>query len=318
MRILYRSEDFPPGTVSNGFGMLAVTWDEILWAAMTVGRPSRNHIFSHADSSVYEAIFRCSLVRMAIEQETATYWPWNGQVLKRTDAFRSLDPSEKGAVTYFLGLTFCKLFASKLLDTPWLLHVDVWRPMLDPVLRSRSRPDLVGEHRRGGNWYAFECKGRTSPPDSTTKANAKTQAQRLVKVQNTKCALHIAAITYFKNETLEFYWQDPEPNEGRGVVLPEAPQMWRHHYRPVVELLRSRAETISDQVIQMEDLDLEIGVHPDIASHLQNNRWREAKMAAQEIFGTTHETRTEDGYFLDGILVRAGQSWHQKYREFWE
>jgi hypothetical protein len=37
-------------------------------------------------------------------------------LLRRTAA-RTLDPSEKGAVNYFLGMTFCKLFAAKLLNS---------------------------------------------------------------------------------------------------------------------------------------------------------------------------------------------------------
>jgi hypothetical protein len=64
------------------------------------------------------AIFRWSLVRMALQQRGA-----RGQKLVRTDAFEQMDPTEKGAINYFLGLLGCKLFASKLLDWPWTLHL---------------------------------------------------------------------------------------------------------------------------------------------------------------------------------------------------
>jgi hypothetical protein len=81
--------------------------------------------------------------------------------LRRTNAFVSLGPTEKGMVSYFLGMTLCKLFASRLLSAPWLLHLDVFRPVLNPVTLGRSRPDLVGEDI-AGNWHAFESKGRSS------------------------------------------------------------------------------------------------------------------------------------------------------------
>ena len=74
-----------------------------------------------------EAIFRWSMVRMALQQRGP-----HGRKLVRTDLFKQMDPTEKGAVSYFLGLLTCKMFASKLLDAPWALHLDVFRPMLSP------------------------------------------------------------------------------------------------------------------------------------------------------------------------------------------
>lgn len=65
----YISEDFPAGgPVANGFAVLTATWDDLLWAAVTVGRPNRNYVFLHGTASMYEALFRLSLVRMALEQ----------------------------------------------------------------------------------------------------------------------------------------------------------------------------------------------------------------------------------------------------------
>jgi len=174
---------------------LSVTWDDILWAAVTVGRPNRHYVFRHGAASVYEAVFRWSLVRMALEQRGP-----RGSRLRRTTAAKTLDPTEKGAVSYFLGMTFCKLFATELLNTPWLLHLDVCRPSLNPVLTGRSRPDLVGRVNGTRQWHAFECKGRISPPDATTKTKAKNQAQRLVSVNGTPCTLHVGAIVTFRHK----------------------------------------------------------------------------------------------------------------------
>src|SRR5438045_4082788 len=135
LQIAYESEGFPAGApVANGLATLNTSWDELLWAAITVGRPSRNYVFPHGDASIYEALFRMSLVRMAVE-ETGP----NEKYLRRTSAAKSLDPSEKGAVSYFLGMAVCKLFTTKLLSAPWLLHLDVFRPQLDPELSGRSR-----------------------------------------------------------------------------------------------------------------------------------------------------------------------------------
>jgi hypothetical protein len=130
LRIDYSSDGFPTaGPVANGSATLGTTWNELLWAALTVGRPNRQYVFRHGTPSAYEGLFRLSLVRMALEQSGPT-----ATRLRRTAAARTLDPSEKGAINYFLGLAICKLFAAKLLNVPWLLHLDVFRPMLNPIL----------------------------------------------------------------------------------------------------------------------------------------------------------------------------------------
>ena len=203
--IPYTSRDFPSEIDSSGH--LETSWDDLLGAALTVGRPNTAYVFAHGDPSYHEALFRLSLVRMAVEQRSLT------GALYRTDAFRSLDPTEKGAVSYFLGMTICKLFANVLLHTPWLLHLDVFRDQLDPVLLSaRSRPDLVGQDDTGA-WHAFECKGRSSVPNPEDRLKAKSQAQRLVRVDSTDCSLHIGAISYFRHDALEFHWRDPDPED---------------------------------------------------------------------------------------------------------
>lgn len=205
LEIRYESEGFAADSqVVNGMGTVTTTWDDLLWAAITVGRPNRQYVFRHGLASTYEALFRLSLIRMALEEMGTRI-----KRLQRTSAARTLDPSEKGAVNYFLGLAICKLFAAQLLNVPWMLHLDVFRPLLSPVLTGRSRPDLVGE-MVGGGWVALECKGRLSSPDSKTKAKAKAQAQRLVSVNGIVPALQIGGIAYFKNDELQFFWRDPE------------------------------------------------------------------------------------------------------------
>lgn len=157
---------------------------------------------------MYEALFRLSLVRMALEQSGPRAWRLN-----RTETAKTLDPSEKGAVNYFLGIIMCKLFSAKLLDAPWVLHLDVFRPQLNPrILTGRSRPDLVGQ-TSSGDWVALESKGRISPASPEAKDKAKEQAIRLISVNGASPSLHIGAVTYFRSDVLQFFWRDPEHSD---------------------------------------------------------------------------------------------------------
>ena len=302
LQIRYTSQDFPSGIVP-GRGSLRTDWDDLLWAALTVGRPNTAYVFRHGQASRYEALFRLSLVRMALEQR-----PW-GRSLCRTAAFKALDPTEKGAVSYFLGVAVCKLFASRLLNTPWVLHLDLFREQLNPsVLSGRSRPDLVGQDG-GGEWHAFECKGRSSVPDADTRRKAKDQAQRLVRVDTTDCSLHVGAISYFRHDELEFHWRDPEPEETEmldpfEVRLPE--DAWRHYYEPALALA-----TGADTDAPSEDraaADITVEIHRAIHQLLLEDAWAEARWLAREI----EPKLLEAGFQVDGVKVVAGESWRRK------
>ena len=298
-QVPYTSFGFPRGMVGSA-GALLADWDDLLWATLTVGRPNTAHVFRHGRASYYEAVFRLSLVRMALEQRTL------GSPLHRTEAFKSLDPTEKGAVSYFLGLAVCKLFAACLLNTPWLLHLDVFRDQLDPaVLGGRSRPDLVGQDDSGA-WHAFECKGRSSVPTSEDKRKAKRQAQRLVRVHSTNCSLHVGAISYFRKEELVFHWRDPDPEEPETLEPIEVNlerDTWRSYYEPALILATDRKRTDLPEANVPVDMDVEI--HSAIRQLLLEGAWAEARARANEL----QPEFAGEGFQPDGVRVVAGDSW---------
>jgi hypothetical protein len=310
LRIDYQSEGFPVGgPVSNGWATLTTSWAELLTAAVTVGRPNRQYVFKHGVVSRYEALFRLSLVRMALEQAGPRAWR-----LRRTESARTLDPSEKGAISYFLGLAVAGLFARRVLDAPWMMHLDVFRPLLNPVLRGRSRPDLVGQ-TQSGDWIALECKGRVSAPSADAKDKAKAQAQRLVSVNGISPILRVGAITYLSKETLQFFWRDPDPDrEVRNPIEVEAdPSVWRYHYTPVLELIRSipnAYETMRRraEIQRVEEADLDIGIHPRVIEALENPNRADPRPDAGSF-------DNDDRYAPDGIALVAGESWQRPFEE---
>lgn len=304
LQIDYDSEGFPAGSpVANGSATLDTSWDDILWSALTIGRPNRQAVFRHGDASLYEAIFRLSLMRMALQQRgrhLTRLW--------RTEAARTLDPSEKGAVSFFIGMAMCKLFADRLLGTPWLLHVDTLRPALNRMLTGRSRPDLYGQ-RNSGEWIVMESKGRISGFDSTARTRAKQQAQRFPSgiVAPAPVQLRIGGITHLRNGVLQFYWRDPEPRgEEPYTSIRFDPALWRFHWALALALYRA-----GQRVAYTKGADVLVAVHPTVLSFLQESRWAEAKVWCVVNRGALRESE----FRSDGLKVVAGPSWSKPFDE---
>ncbi|HEX7855244.1 MAG TPA: hypothetical protein VF503_16275 [Sphingobium sp.] len=308
LRLPYTNEAFPSGVLANGSSELTVTWDEILWAALTIGRPSVHHVFAHGAASFHEAIFRLSLVRMALEQ----YGP-TATRLRRTSAYKNLDPTEKGAISYFLGMTFCKVFSSRLLSTPWLLHLDVFKSTIPTSVLGRSRPDLFGQQTGSGDWLSFETKGRASKPSSADLAKAKAQAARLVSVNGSPCTLHVGSFAFFANDALHFHWIDPPSDPKKPIKVPETGDAWRFYYGPSKALWDAfgRETRVQDQAglgFELPFLDLTIKVHPLLAPFFIEENWVGAQRAMLEL----GEQLGTEGFQLDGLKFESGPSWRNR------
>lgn len=308
LSIPYTSEAFPPGSTPNGSTSLAVTWAEILWAALTIGRPSIHDVFQHGTSSLHEAVFRVSLVRMALDQSGP-----RASRFRRSAAFKSLDPTEKGAISYFLGMTFCKVFANRLLRTPWLLHLDVYRATNPISNLGRSRPDLFGQQIGTGNWLAFETKGRASKPSAKDLDKAKAQAQRLVSIGGASCTLHVGSFAYFVNDSLNFYWIDPPSETKRPVNLPVPRDAWRYYYQPAHALWATHSERESKAdssiTLPLPEFDITLKVHPLLVGFFARGAWEEAQKVMFEVSNQLEA----DGYQPDGLKVECGPTWIDKF-----
>lgn len=232
---------------------------------------------------------------------------------RRSAAFKALDPTEKGAISYFLGMTFCKVFANRLLRTPWLLHLDVYRATMSISNLGRSRPDLFGQQIGTGKWLAFETKGRASKPSANDLAKAKGQAQRLVSVGGTSCALHVGTFAYFLNDTLNFHWIDPPSEAKRPVALPEPRGAWGYYYEPARALWAARADIESNGTVgialPLPEFDMTLQVHPLLESFFSLNAWEEAQRTMFE----SAKQLEEDGFQPDGLKIECGPTWMNKF-----
>jgi hypothetical protein len=262
--ITYTAEAFPSslGGALAGTFTISVSWEEIVWAAISVGKAQFAHITQHGVFSTFEFIYRAAIIYANLVEDST------GR-LRRSLAYDGLDSSEKGAISYFLGMTLTKLFANRLLGVPWLMHLDVYRQQLHPVLVGKSKPDFVGLNINN-DWVVMEAKGRTNDYEESVLQKAKTQTQQLTTISGSQPVLRVASLTYFAAGYLEFAMRDPR--EGRSDKrIPDLPLTKREfvstYYRPFAALLGENRSAVHVELdgrgyrgVPFPEFDLFIGL----------------------------------------------------------
>lgn len=304
-----------------------------MWAAITVGRASRLDIWQHGLASRFEFVYRISVVCANLEEGPS------GSLIK-TDAYTRLDPSEKGAISYFLGLDFVKLFAEIHLHTPWLMHVDVYHNAFDVECPSKSRPDLFGRNT-SGEWIIAESKGRTKRFDRATLQKAKEQSTKLTTIANERPVLRFGAVTYFNEDRtglgqdrLALCVSDPPANQNNEKIVNfplRRTDFFKYYYRLVRSFLSGQSDTQVELhqndkfvVSTLPEVDLRIGLRTDLIGSETPESIEEVDSA--DLFERRPETPmtpaefrtlTQHGVLYnspiyighDGILVELGPSW---------
>jgi hypothetical protein len=282
--------------VPNGTSNWDLPWPELVWAAVSVGKGSLAHITQFGRFSMFEIIYRAAIIYANLMEKP------DGR-FGRSDAYDGLDPSEKGAISYFLGLALTKAFVASKLDVPWLMHVDVYRNRFGVNLSPGERPDLFGEDRLR-RWVVAESKGRTNGHDADALKKAKGQAEQVISISGAAPHLSVGLVASFANGRLSLVADDPPVDESRSrISLELTKEEFRDsYYRPIRELLeefpkeRVRVAGRSIDVVRSESSDLLIGlVEPDAIGALEN---------------VADVEPDRSGYLgPDGIYIELGASW---------
>ena len=308
-QLTYYASNFPVsyGRLLAGQHSLSFTWADLLWAAISVGRAELLHLVRYGPFSYFEIVYRAAII-FANLCETS-----NGTI-RRSAAYEGLDPSEKGAISYFIGLTVTKLFTAMRLDVPWLMHLDVYRDQLQPVFFGSRRPDLVGRNV-AGDWIVVESKGRTRGYDQRALDRAKAQAGQVRSIGGIQPALRLALLAYFQNGLLKCAVDDPD-DEGPQETPIELPlseeDLLKGYYRPFREWLRD-APNIRHEVIEQRSFRIADLPEIDVSVGLLEDRFLEDVV---DDTGPTHfrprrevAADAKRSVGIDGIFVEAGELW---------
>lgn len=301
-QITYNAQNFPPVFGANLAGQrtLSISWAELVWAAISVGRAELLHITRHGRFSSFEIAYRTSILFANLCENV------NGE-LERSSAYEGLDPSEKGAISYFLGLTLTKAFSARILNVPWLIHLDVYRDDLRPVLNAGdSRPDLVGKNSNG-EWVVMEAKGRTHGLDRNALQRAKNQACQVIEISGDHPILHIGLQVHFGEGVMHLEVDDPKPNEKSRLRLPISKEKFAAgYYRPFKEWLsEGELKPFNNRVYRqrnVSELDMNVGIVESILEFPENTMLNMQESSEE---GNTFAAK-------DGLLISLGQLWSRE------
>ncbi len=316
-RIAYSSQGFPPemGSRFSGEQALTCSWRDLVWAALTVGKPRASHIMRYGRYAWFECLYRASLLYANLAEQNGLF--------RRTLAYSSLDATEKGAISYFLGLTTAKLFAEKLLGVSWLAHMDVYRGQWGALgLAGDPQPSLVGLDREG-RWVVIEAKGRTGTLEHDVLARAKQQSQQVATIGGNAPRLRVALASFFQAGALHVAWEDPEMPLANAVSLELTPgELLHEYYRPLLALLvvqENQADLdwvkLGEEeygVLHVREADVTIGVARFIyeAASRGPDALAEAVLAERRLLA--RQARRHRAVGSDGVLVQVGALWSRK------
>lgn len=313
-KIAYSASDFPQnmGPRLQGNHQIDVTWFDIIWAAVSVGKIDLNDMLGHSHFSIDEFRYRMFIVR-------ANLWE-SGNYIYRSPAYDSLDPTEKGAISYFMGMTFGKLIGLFLFNVPWLVHLYKLTPSSIGTLPGRSRPDLVGRDR-SGDWIVLEAKGRSGGFDNPALDHAKHQVSQIRTINSQSPHLRVASELYFY-DSLNISIVDPEETIPESFDIEANQDLFETYYKPFLSLLHIPSRKLELNklpyfFVDYPNLGISIGLWVDIPKISTIDSLGELETLGESRLILLDISEKEYGYavYPDGIAIALDARWAKDVME---
>jgi hypothetical protein len=247
MKIDYELKDF--STQYKPFkSTLSVSWRELLWASITVGKKNQEELLKHGIYSTFDITSKIHFVYSIIKENSK-------QKLVKTNIYKDMDATEKGMASYQLGMITAKLFASKLFDVHWLNHLSNIESSISTWKDTKSRPDLVGFNTRR-EWVIIEAKGRSNSFDKDALRKAKDQTKTIKKINGQYPALKIATESFFKKE-LNVALKDPDEFNDNAINIEINTTKYLKTYYSGINSILNNKEIFSERygvTIEVDDI----------------------------------------------------------------
>jgi hypothetical protein len=310
MRIPYAATNFPAGlaaTLSSN-PHITVTWTDLVWAAVTAGKPGSSYLLAHGWHSLADLVVRTHTVYANLRQRL--------HYCERSMLYDSLDPSEKSATSYFLGMTMAKLFAAQLFDTPWLFHVSLASSngtLIKFKRGTKSQPDLIGQ-KANGDWIVIEAKGRTNGLDLVALGKAKDQTRMIRQINGVTPQLRIALQTYFDAD-LSVRLDDPEDSDPDSTDIElDLDAAFLRYYAlasAVTKQTTDVREVRGRKYVTRFDLDsgITIGLETRILERIAQGNFQGVRAELKNFDAVGTETTGALSTYPDGLFIALDERW---------
>jgi hypothetical protein len=311
------------GPLVNGVIKIPISWSELVWSAITVGRMNYHDVIRHGKFSELEMIYRSIMLYANLKE--------HNQQIAKSSAFRDLDPSEKGALSFFIGQIIAKHVSCKLFKIPWLMHLDRYQSSFH-VRRwpGKTKPDFIGKNSQD-EWLILESKGRSNYADDALARYAKGQTRHIRQINGHMPIWRISTVAYFDNDILQATICDPDGYvKGAPDIEISDNDFLSSYYDSLFDGIArsssSRTVAVNGNVYQLTpfgDIDLELGMNEDLLRYRESSRFPETvRRLASQYYSEEQLNRESNVHFdnteyvssdtfqgPDGILVRLGRTW---------
>lgn len=310
MRIPFVATNFPTplATTFPSSQYLEASWTDLVWAAITAGKPGASYLLTHGWHSLADLVVRTHTIYAHLRQRS--------HYCERSSLYDALDPSEKSATSYFLGMTTAKLVAARLLDTPWLFHVSsasVAGTAISFKLGTKSRPDLIGQSR-AGDWLVVEAKGRTNGFDPIALQKAKQQTRVIRRVNGVTPLLRVALQAYFDTD-LAVRLDDPDDADRDAVDAEvDLDVAYLRYYALASAITRQTTEVREvggrTYAARFEiDAGITVGLETTILERIVQNDFQEFGGVLKSLPYAESSDGTGAITYPDGMLIELDERW---------
>lgn len=306
----YTASNFPRrwGPALAGRHDLRLSWHEIVWAAMLMGKAGVAFLLAHGWHSVSDLVVRSHTIYANLRE--------NSSYLERSSLYTSLDPTEKSGVSYFMGMVAAKVLGARLLGTPWLFHVSMIKALGGAVaLKGNSQPDLIGL-RQNRDWVVAEAKGRSWGYSASAMTTAKLQTRQLRKINGQFPALRVAVQASFSPK-LEWAIEDPEEFDEDAVDLQfnleGALEMYYSAPNAAVGSGQSRLLGRRNFLVrELPEIGVTVGIDREVRDRLQTHALTAGKGALMEDASPEPKPDGDFLVFSDGLAVSLDARWAEE------
>ncbi|WP_147483243.1 MULTISPECIES: hypothetical protein [pseudomallei group] len=289
------------GADFNGWHRISASWAKLVWAAITVGKPGLPFLTNHGWHSVSDVIVRSHMVYANLRERAGGY--------EKSSYYEALDPTEKGFVSYFLGMMAAKIVAADVLDVPWLFHLSMLQSLGGrATLIGKSAPDLIGLNRRM-KWAVVEAKGRTNRHNQEAARSAKLQTRQLRKINGDFPFVRVAVQAFF-SPALEFSVDDPDDYDDDASDFDgDVNLALERYYAYTVRAIQTSAKDVpiggeEFRFGVLDEIGVSVGLPVKVLRMLENRQY-------DAVLRHLSERRFDEGLGVsaDGIAISLDSRW---------